>query len=250
MTTWEFYSSKLIPALNEGLWLSVLIIAPSAALGVIIGVLTGAGRAAGPGWLKRLLDVYVSIFRGTPLVVQLTMWYYGLPGVSRLLGSLLGPLGLPPFTWRFLVLSPFAASVIAFSLCSGAYQSEYIRGALLSIRRGQFLAAESLGFTKSQTFWTITAPVAMRRALHGCGNEIIYLIKYSSLALIVTIQELTGRSNSLASFYFRHLECYLLTAVYYLALVTLATFLLHWLEKRLSVPGLGRTASDLKADLA
>ncbi|MDR2368749.1 MAG: amino acid ABC transporter permease [Deltaproteobacteria bacterium] len=239
MDTWEFYTEKLIPALNEGLWMSVLIIVPSAALGVLIGVLAGAGRAAGPPWLRRVLDLYVSVFRGTPLVVQLTMWYYGLPGVSRFLGSILGPMGLPEFTWRFLVLSPYVASVVAFTLCSGAYQSEYIRGAILSIRKGQFQAAKSLGFTDSQTFWSITAPVAMRRALHGCGNEIIYLIKYSSLALLVTIQELTGKSNALASFYFRPLECYLLTALYYLALVSLATFFLRWLENRLRVPGMG-----------
>jgi polar amino acid transport system permease protein len=139
-----------------------------------------------------------------------------------------------------LVFSPYVASVVAFTLCSGAYQSEYIRGAILSIRQGQFQAAKSLGFTNSQTFWTITAPVAIRRALHGCGNEIIYLIKYSSLALLVTIQELTGKSNALASFYFRPLECYSLTALYYLALVTVATMFLHWLEKRLYVPGLGQ----------
>ncbi|MDR1051776.1 MAG: amino acid ABC transporter permease [Deltaproteobacteria bacterium] len=240
MGTWEFYVTKLIPALNQGLWLSVLIIVPSALLGVTIGVLVGAGRAAGPGWLRTIFNAYVSIFRGTPLVVQLTMWYYGLPSVSRFLGLYLEPLGLPAFTWKFLILSPYAASVVAFCLCSGAYQSEYIRGAILSIRKGQFLAAESLGFTKSQTFWSITAPVAIRRALHGCGNEIIYLIKYSSLALIVTVLELTGRASSLGSFYFRNLECYLLTAVYYLALVSLTTYGLHRLEKKLAIPGLGQ----------
>ncbi|MDR2386692.1 MAG: amino acid ABC transporter permease [Deltaproteobacteria bacterium] len=243
MNTWEFYSKILIPALNQGLWLSLLIIVPSAGLGIVIGVLAGAGRAAGPNWLKGLLDLYVSIFRGTPLVVQLTMWYYGLPSVSRFLGSLMAPLGLPDFTWKFLVFSPYVASVVAFTLCSGAYQSEYIRGAILSMKKGQFQAAKSLGFTNSQTFWYITAPVAIRRALHGCGNEIIYLIKYSSLALLVTIQELTGKSSALASYYFRPLECYLLTALYYLALVSLATFLLSWLEKKLHVPGLGQAKS-------
>ncbi|MDR3135585.1 MAG: amino acid ABC transporter permease [Deltaproteobacteria bacterium] len=250
MGTWEFYASTLIPALNQGLWMSVLIIVPSALLGIVIGMMAGAGRAAGPKWRKKVLGLYVSVFRGTPLVVQLTMWYYGLPGVSRFLGSILGPLGWPPVSWKFLVFTPYVASVVAFSLCSGAYQSEYIRGAILSIRKGQFQAAKSLGFTKSQTFWSITAPVAIRRALHGCGNEIIYLIKYSSLALIVTIQELTGRSNALASFYFRPMECYLLTAMYYLALVTLASLLLHWLEKRLYVPGLGYSKEDKSPGVA
>ncbi|MDR0356025.1 MAG: amino acid ABC transporter permease [Deltaproteobacteria bacterium] len=240
MDTWEFYVKSLIPALNQGLLMSVKIIVPSALLGIAIGVLVGAGRAAGPKWLKPLLNAYVSVFRGTPLVVQLTMWYFGLPSVSRWLGGYLGPLGLPEFTWKCLILSPYAAAVVAFCLCSGAYQSEYIRGAILSIRKGQFLAAESLGFTKAQTFWHITAPVAVRRALHGCGNEIIYLIKYSSLAIIVSVMELTGQSKSLGSLYFRNFECYCLTALYYLALVSLATIILHLIEKKLEIPGLGQ----------
>jgi polar amino acid transport system permease protein len=238
--TWEFYGRVLVPALDRGLWLSVKIIVPSALLGVAIGILAGAGRAAGPRWLKRLLDLYVSVFRGTPLVVQLTMWYYGLPSLTFLLEPVLQPLGWPEFTWRIFLLRPYAAAVLAFTLCSGAYQSEYIRGALLSIRRGQYLAAESLGFTRFQTFWHVTAPIALRRAVPGCGNEIIYLIKYSSLAVLVTLQELTGQAKQVASLYFRHLECYLLVALYYLALVTIATFILHRLERRLAIPGVGR----------
>jgi polar amino acid transport system permease protein len=171
------------------------------------------------------------------------MWYYGLPSLTLLLEPILKPLGWPEFTWRIFLLKPYAAAVLGFSLCSGAYQSEYIRGALLSIRRGQYLAAESLGFTRLQTFWHVTAPMALRRAVPGCGNEIIYLIKYSSLAVLVTLQELTGEAKQIASLYFRHLECYLLVALYYLVLVTIATFLLRRLEKSLAVPGLGHTGS-------
>lgn len=241
MPTWEFYETVLIPALNRGFWLSLKIIIPSAILGVIIGVLAGAGRAAGPGWLKKSLDLYVSIFRGTPLVVQLFMWYYGLPSLTMFLEPILKPMGLPEITWRIFLLKPYAAAVLAFTLCSGAYQSEYIRGALLSIRRGQVLAAESLGMSRLQTFMHVTAPIALRRAVPGCGNEIIYLIKYSSLAVLVTLQELTGQARNIASLYFRHLESYFLLALYYLILVTVATFLLHRLEKWLAIPGLGRT---------
>ena len=240
MGTLEFYSRALIPALDSGLWLSVKIIVPSALLGILLGVLAGGGPAARPGWLRRLLDLYVSVFRGTPLVVQLIMWYYGLPTISRALEPILSPLGWPDITWRIFTMRPYAAAVLAFSLCSGAYHSEYIRGALLSIRRGQYLAAESLGFTKLQTFRHVTAPIALRRAVPGCGNEIIYLIKYSSLATLLSLRELTGQAKHVASLSFRHLECYLLVGLYYLALVTVATYLLSRLERRLAIPGLGR----------
>jgi polar amino acid transport system permease protein len=233
--TLEFYRTVLFPALNQGLKVSVAIIVPSALLGVTIGVLVGAGRTLGWRWLTRILDAYVAVFRGTPLVVQLMMWFYGLPTISMFLESRFGP-GVRPLSDLFR-LSPYVASVAAFAMCSGAYQSEYIRGALLSVRRGQFLAAQALGFTRAQTFWRITAPAAARRALPGCGNEIIYLIKYSSLAMIVTMSELTGTAKAIASLYFRHLECYLATACYYLALVTLATWLLSFAERRLAIPG-------------
>ena len=241
MGTWEFYQSVLVPALDRGLWLSVKIIVPSAIFGVIIGILAGAGRAAGPFWLKKLLDLYVSIFRGTPLVVQLFMWYWGIPSAAMFLESLFGMAGNPDSLWRVvLLIKPYPIAVLAFTLCSGAYQSEYIRGALLSVRRGQHLAAESLGMNRLQTFRHITAPIALRRALPGCGNEIIYLIKYSSLAVLITLQELTGQARNVASLYFRHLESYMLFALYYLALVTIATFILRRVEKWLAIPGLGR----------
>jgi polar amino acid transport system permease protein len=234
MGTWEFYRAILIPALNQGLVLSVKIIIPSALLGVAIGVLAGAARASGSRVLSLLFSAYVAVFRGTPLVVQLMMWFYGLPTISLFLEARFGP-GIRPFSDLFR-LSPYAAAVTAFAMCSGAYQSEYIRGAILSIRPGQYLAAQSLGFSKGKAFWHLIAPMAARRALPGCGNEIIYLIKYSSLAMIVTVSELTGEAKGIASLYFRHFECYFLAALYYLAIVTAATWILHRLERRMNIP--------------
>ncbi|MDR1607992.1 MAG: amino acid ABC transporter permease [Deltaproteobacteria bacterium] len=236
MTTWVFYRDILIPSINKGLGLSIALIVPSALLGVTVGVLVGAGRAVGSKTLTKILDFYVALFRGTPLVVQLVMWFYGLPSLALIIEGYFKPLGWPD-VWSWLLLSPYVAAVMGFALCSGAYQSEYIRGAILSIKKGQFLAAQALGFTKTQTFWSIIAPVAIRRALPGCGNEIIYLIKYSSLALVVTAVEITGQAKMTASYYFRHLECYLLAALYYLALVTIATFILRAIEKKLAIPG-------------
>ncbi|MDR2349565.1 MAG: ABC transporter permease subunit, partial [Deltaproteobacteria bacterium] len=122
MGTWEFYSTLLIPALNRGLLVSVAIIVPSAVLGVIIGILVGAGRAGSGRFSEKLLNLYVSVFRGTPLVVQLMMWFYGLPSLSLFLEARFGP-WIRPFSDLFR-LSPYVASVLGFALCSGAYQSE------------------------------------------------------------------------------------------------------------------------------
>ena len=213
-----FYQ-ELFTALNRGLVMSVALIVPSALGGVLIGSLAGSARAYGPRWLRRLGDAYAAIFRGTPLVVQLFVLYFGLPTLG-------------------IALSPYAAAVTGFILCSGAYQREYVRGAFLSIRRGQFKGAMALGMSRWQTLLHIIFPQAFRRALHGCGNEIIYLIKYSSLAYIVTCVELTGEGKNIAGEYFRFTEAFMVIALYYLALVSVAMLLLKKLERRLAVPGM------------
>lgn len=214
----QFIQGEVLPSLMRGMWVSLKLILPSAFLGVCIGVWVGALRVYGSRVLVSIADVYVGIFRGVPLVVQLFTWYFGLPHLG-------------------IYLSPFLASVMGFALCSGAYQSEYVRGALLSIKHGQMLAAEALGFGKWQMVLYIILPQAMRRALPGCGNEIIYLIKYSSLAYMVTCIEMTGEAKILASHYFRYTEVFLMVGLFYLVLVTLAGWGLRRIEARLSLPG-------------
>nr|WP_167495734.1 amino acid ABC transporter permease [Desulfosediminicola ganghwensis] len=215
-----FYQ-ELITALNRGLVMSVALIIPSALSGVAIGIAAGTLRSFGSKTVRRLGDFYAALFRGTPLVVQLFILYFGLPNIG-------------------IYLSPYAAAVISFMLCSGAYQSEYVRGALLSIKRGQYFGAQALGFTNFQTIFWIIIPQAFRRSLHGCGNEIIYLIKYSSLAYVVTCMELTGEGKTIATEYFRFTEVFAIIGLYYLALVSAAMFLLKKLEQRLYVPGFGK----------
>ena len=216
----SFYQT-LFAALNRGLLLSLALIIPSALGGAFLGLLTGGIRAHGPRWARRLGDFYAALFRGTPLAVQLVILYFGLPGLH-------------------IRLSPYWAAVIGFMLCSGAYQSEYVRGAFLSIRRGQHQAALALGFGRAQTLIHIILPQAFRRALHGCGNEVIYLIKYSSLAYIVTCMELTGQGKTIATESFRFTEVFLGIAAYYLVLTSLAMLGLKWLERRLAIPGMER----------
>jgi polar amino acid transport system permease protein len=220
---WNFFLHNVAPALNQGLWVSISLIVPSAVLGLLLGIFVGSLRVYSPAPVRMINEAYVSIFRGTPLVVQLFFWYFALPHVQ--VGEMR------------IVLSPMAAAILGFTLCSGAYHSEYIRGALLSIRQGQIKAAQALGMTKTQTVLWVVLPQALRRALPGCGNEIIYLIKYSSLASIITLNELTGIGRTIAKQTWRNIEVFAALGLYYLLLVTVATLLLRYVEKRLSLPG-------------
>ncbi len=214
-----FYQELLI-SLNRGLVMSIALIVPSAIGGVLIGIIAGSLRTFGTSFTRTIADAYAAVFRGTPLVIQLFILYFGLPNLG-------------------IYLSPYVAAVVGFTLCSGAYQSEYVRGALLSIKSGQYLGAQALGFTFFQSVFWIIVPQAVRRAIHGCGNEIIYLIKYSSLAFIVTCIELTGEGKTIATEYFRYTEVFSIIGLYYLGLVSLAIILLKKIEQHLFVPGFG-----------
>jgi polar amino acid transport system permease protein len=218
MSEWLYIVDEVWPAFREGFGVSLQLILPSALCGLAIGICAGVLRVYAGRAVRAAANLYVAIFRGVPLVVQLFIWYFGLPYLN-------------------IYLTPFTAAVLGFSLCSGAYHSEYIRGALLSIKRGQMLAAQSLGFGRLQMILSIILPQALRRALPGCGNEIIYLIKYSSLAYMITCIELTGQAKILASNSFKYTEIFLIVGVCYLAMTSLAALLLDRLETRLKLPG-------------
>ncbi|HEU19746.1 MAG TPA: amino acid ABC transporter permease [Deltaproteobacteria bacterium] len=213
-----FIQHDVIPALWRGLLVSIRLIVPSAICGLIIGVFIGVSRVFGGTVIKTCANIYVALFRGFPLVVQLFIWYFGLPHIG-------------------IYMSPFLASVFGFSLCSGAYHSEYVRGALLSIKQGQLLAARSLGFSKMKMIISVVLPQAFRRALPGCGNEIIYLIKYSSLAYMITCIELTGEGKIIASETFKYTEIFFIVGIVYLLLTSVASWLLHRIENNLRLPG-------------
>lgn len=216
-----FILDNAVPALTRGLVTSIQLIIPSATFGLLFGIIIGTLRVYGAPWVRWLADAYTAIFRGVPLVVQLMIIYFGLPNLG-------------------IYFDPFPAAVFGFILCSAAYNSEYVRGALMSIRQGQLKAAQALGFTKLQTILWIVIPQAVRRALPGCGNEVIYLIKYSSLAYVVTCIELTGEAKILASRHFVFTEVFLLVGAYYLALVSIATWILAKVEAYVAIPGFGQ----------
>ncbi len=217
MLDWDFILNTVVPTLNRGLVVSAQLIVPSATIGAFFGIIIGVLRVFGSKTVKKLFDAYTTLIRGVPLTVQLMVLYFGLPNLG-------------------IYFDPYPAAVLGFILCTSAYQSEYVRGALLSIKQGQLKAAHALGMTKFQTIIHVIIPQAIRRAIPGCGNEIIYLIKYSSLAYIITCIELTGEAKILVSRTFMPTEVYFITAIYYLALVSIATFILKKAEEKLTIP--------------
>ena len=215
-----FIREILFPPVLEGALVTLKLIALSIPLGLISGILIAVGRVYGNKLISSFCTIYTLFFRGTPLLVQLFILYFGFPSIG-------------------IFFSPFTAAVIGFILCSGAYHSEYIRGAIQSIKEGQMMAAEALGMTRANAILYIILPQALRRAIPGCSNEIIYLVKYSSLAFMVTCIELTGAGKIIASRYFAYTEVFLVVGAIYLLMVSVVTKTLNMLEKKLEIPGLG-----------
>jgi polar amino acid transport system permease protein len=220
-----FLTQFLMPALWQGLIVTLELVILTAPFGLLLGIGIALGRQYGGPVLSTACSGYVVFFKGCPLLLLLFMLYFGLPTVG-------------------ITLPAFTASVVGFIFCNAAYNSEYIRGAIRSIRDGQMTAAQALGMTKAQAIESIILPQALRRAIPGLSNEFIYLIKYSSLAYMITVVELSGAAKLVATKYFMFNEAFLAVGIVYLALVTLTTYGVHLLEKRVAVPGMtGKNAA-------
>ena len=204
-----FIFDVMLPAFSNGLLMTLSLIAISAPIGFILGVTIACGRVYGGKGLSWVMKLYTIFFRGCPLLLLLFILYFGLPSVG-------------------IVFTPFVASVLGFILCNSAYNSEYVRGSIISVKEGQLIAAKALGMTKNQAIINIVLPQALRRSIPGISNEFIYMI---------TLVELTGASKLIATKYFAYNETFFAVALVYLALVTVTTFGANALEKKYAVPG-------------
>ena len=211
---------ELIAATGTTLELTVCAIA----LGFGVGVTLALLRVYGAKPLRVAAGAYIHFFRGTPLLAQLLLVYYGLPPYLSMVG---------------IRLSPLVAAVIGLGLNSAAYQAEYFRGAIQSIESGQMLAARAVGMSRLKAVRYIIMPQALRLVVPAWSNELIYSIKYSSLAYFLTLKELTFVGKRLAMRSARTFEVYLVVAAIYLVIVVIVSRLLALLERRVSVPGLG-----------
>lgn len=208
-----------LEAIGPIFWAAIQVTIPltiiSFILGLILAIITAVARLQKNRLLRLIFDFYVWIFRGTPLLVQLFIVFYGLPSVG-------------------VKLDAWTASVITLSLNAGAYASEAIRSAILSIDPGQWDAAESLGMSKWMTLRLIIAPQALRIALPPLSNSLISLVKDTSLAANITLVEMFLTSQRIAARTYEPLLLYLIVALFYLILSTLLTWLQGYLEQRSS----------------
>lgn len=189
-------------------------------LGCAIGLLIGLGRLDSR---RRLVyaacTAYVSFVRGTPLLVQLFIWFFGLPHFG-------------------INLPAFFCGVVGMGMYSGAYVSEIVRGAIQSIDRGQMEAARSLGMPYRMAMREIIVPQAVVRMIPALGNEFIALIKNSSLVSLLTIADLMHEGQKIISVSYRSLEVYLAVAMVYFVLTNATGMLLRQLERKLGTGGL------------
>jgi octopine/nopaline transport system permease protein len=208
--------------LLEGVPLTLNLTFTSIALGAILAMLFAVMRMSGVTVLDWIARAYVFVFRGTPLLVQIFLIYYGL-GQFR---PTLQELGL----WGFF-REPYWCAILALTLNTAAYSSEIIRGGLLSVPHGQVEAARACGMSGFLLFRRIVFPIAVRQALPAYGSEIILMVKATSLASIITMMEITGIAQKLISQTFRAVEVFVVAGALYLLinfLVTRAIYAVEW----------------------
>lgn len=209
-----------IPALLGGLVVTVQLVAAALVVGFAIALPTALARISRHALLRWIALAYVFFFRGTPLLVQIFLIYYGLAQFETVRESFLWP----------ILRQPYWCALIAFSLNTGAYTAEVFRGGILSVPHNEIEAARAIGMSPATTFWRIVWPQALRQALPAYGNEIILLVKASSLASTVTLMDVTGVARSLSSETYMPIEIFTTAAVIYLAVTYLLSWLIRWLE--------------------
>lgn len=216
--------AKYGPSYLSGLGVTLLLVAISVSLGALVSLPLAFARMSKNKLLSWPAFAYVYFFRGTPLLTQLFLVYYGLGSFSAELKAL----GL----WGFF-RDAWNCALLTFTLNTAAYQAEILRGAIESVPRGQHEGAASLGLPKRLTFFKIILPQALIVALRPYGNEIILMIKGSAIVAIVTVLDLMGETRRAFSRTFDY-QTYLWAALLYLMIVELLRNLWAWLEARLT----------------
>ncbi len=205
------------PLLMQGTLYTLMFASVSMVLGLTLGFITAVVRVVKVPLLAPLFAIYVSAMRGTPLLVQIFVIYYGLPSIG-------------------IEFSPVTAGILALTLNVAAYLSESMRGAILGIDNGQWESGISMGMTWFQVLWRIVTPQALRLAVPSLSNSLISLIKDTSLVSVITVTELMLATKELIAETFQPLPLYLTAAAIYWTLSSLFERLQRFLERRLTAP--------------
>ena len=210
--------------LVKGLPLLFQLASLSLLLGATLALLLAVMRESGIAPLDWFVRGFVFVFRGTPLLVQIFLIYYGLGQFPEVRAS---------FLWPFL-REAFWCALLALTLNTAAYGSEIIRGGLASVPLGQIEAGRAAGMSGLLLFRRIIAPIALRQALPAYSNEVILMVKATSLASIITLMEVTGIAQKLIAQTFRAIEIFIVAGLIYLTINLVITRVLLFIEYRLS----------------
>jgi len=219
----ELMASSFPKLLNATL-VTLKLLSLSLIFGLILGLFFAILRLNKNIFLNRFSYFYSYIFRGTPLLVQIFIIYFGLGQIEFLRSS---------FLW-IILKEPFWCAIIAFSLNTGAYTSEILRSAFETINKGFIEAGDSLGISKKIIFYKIQIPIAIRQSLPAYGNEIILMLKGTSLASTVTLMDLTGVAKYIISTTFKPIEVFIVAGGIYLFMTFIIHNFIRYLEKKCS----------------
>ncbi len=211
---WELFV-RAYPFLLEGLGATILLGVTSFAIGSAIGMVVALARLSSVKPFRAVAYAYLSVIRGTPMLVQILLVYFGLPQFG-------------------IALDPIPSAIIALSLNVGSYQSENFRSGILGVEKGQREAAFSIGMTHWQALRRVVFPQALRIALPTIGNRFIALMKDTSLASVVTVVELTRVAERIGSSTFRYMEMFVMVAAVYWVLNMVLALGQGALERRLA----------------
>ena len=219
---------KWLPKLLEGAYLTLELVAIAVLVGLLIAIPLGMARASRHWYVRALPFSYIFFFRGTPLLLQLFLVYYGLAQFDAVRQ---GPL------WPYL-RDPYWCALIAMTMHTAAYIAEIIRGAIQAVPPGEVEAARSLGMSRAQTMWHIILPRAARIGLPAYSNEVILMLKASSLASTITLLELTGMARTIIARTYLPVEIFFAAGLLYLAMTFILVQIFRWLERKLRVDAL------------
>ena len=219
MSEWIVFFWSILPDLYKGALITVRLTLVGLGMGFAIGLPAALARIYGGRWVRRLAVGYIELFRGTPILVQLFVVYFGFPDLG-------------------LTLSRLTAAYLALGLNSGSYQAEYFRGAIQAIGGGQMMAARAIGMSRSKAIRYIILPQALRLVIPPWSNEPIALMKASAVVFLIAVPDLMTKAKIIAAHTYNPIGTYMAVAVVYLILVFLLTAILHLVERRLRIPGL------------
>jgi octopine/nopaline transport system permease protein len=213
-----------IPKMLTGFWMTFELWFLSAVLGMALAIILLLMRISGRWYLFSPAMIYIYIFRGTPILVQIFIIYHGMPQLEFVRESMFWP----------ILREPFGCAILALTLNTGAYVSEILRGGVLGVDRGLKEAGAALGLSATHRFIYITTPIAIRLALPAYSNDIISLMKSTALASTITLLDMMGIARTIVAETYAPYEIFISLMIIYLIMTWITQRTFGWLEKRMS----------------